>query len=102
MKLRKTLSVYNAAAKKRREVQYSLRAIGNKGNIIYADGMLYCCSERGDVTLVRPNPATFEVVSSFQMGAGSGPHWAHPVIRDGRLYLRHGEVHHVYDIARRR
>ena len=81
------------------KVRYSARKIGNKGNIILADGLLYCYSERGDVALVRPNPDEFEVISSFRVREGSGPHWAHPVIKDGRLYVRHGEVLQVYDIS---
>jgi hypothetical protein len=62
--------------------------------------MLYCYSERGDVALVKPNPQKFEVVSSFRIRKGSGEHWAHPVIRDGRLYVRHGDALMVYDISR--
>lgn len=82
------------------KVQFSERAIGNKGNIIYADGMLYCYSERGDVALVKPDPKQFEVVGSFKITRGSGEHWAHLVIKNGRLYVRHGDVLMVYSISR--
>ncbi|MBN2088260.1 PQQ-like beta-propeller repeat protein, partial [candidate division KSB1 bacterium] len=72
----------------------------NKGPIIYADGMLYCYDEKdGNFALVRPHPQKFEVVSSFKVPFGSGPHWAHPVISDKRLYIRHGDALMVYDIA---
>ncbi|HNX79124.1 MAG TPA: PQQ-like beta-propeller repeat protein [Prolixibacteraceae bacterium] len=71
----------------------------NKGAVVYADGMLYLYEEkRGNVGLVKPNPEKFELVSSFQVKAGTGPHWAHPFIRDGKLFLRHGEVLQVYKI----
>ena len=73
--------------------------LGKKGNIIYADGMAYCYGEKGDVGLVKLTSGTFEVVSSFKIDQGSGQHWAHPVIRDGRLYVRHGEALMVYNIA---
>ena len=82
------------------KVQFSERAIGNKGNIIFSDGMLYCYSERGDMALVKPNPQKFDVVSSFEIEKGSGPHWAHPVIKNGRLYVRHGDALMVYSISR--
>ena len=82
------------------KVRYTAREIGNKGAIIFSDGMLYCYSERGDVALVKPNPQKFEVVSSFQIKKGSGEHWAHPVIKDGRLYIRHGDALMVYHIAK--
>lgn len=82
------------------EVQYAVRQIGNKGNIIFADGMLYCYSERGDVALVKPDPQKFDVVSSFKIQQGSGQHWAHPVIKDGNLYVRHGDALMVYGISK--
>ena len=81
-------------------VQFSEKALGNKGNIVLSDGMLYCYSERGDVAMVRPDPQKFDVVSSFRIRKGSGPHWAHLVIKNGRLYVRHGEVMMVYHISR--
>lgn len=81
------------------KVQYKAKELGNKGNIIFADGLLYCYSERGDVALLRPNPQKFDVISSFKVSEGSGPHWAHPVIERGRLYIRHGGSLLVFDIA---
>jgi outer membrane protein assembly factor BamB len=70
-----------------------------KGSIIAADGMLYVYDERsGYVGLVKPNPQKFDLVSSFQVKLGSGPYWAHPVIHNGFLYLRHGKALMVYDI----
>ena len=72
---------------------------GNKGALIYADGMLYCYDERtGDVGLVEPTPEAFKIVSQFRITKGKGPFWAHPSIADGRLYLRHGDYLMVYDI----
>jgi len=82
------------------DVRFSDNALGRKGNIIYSDGMLYVYSERGDVGLVKPNPEKFDVVSSFKVSMGSNEHWAHLVIKNGRLYVRHGEALMVYDIAR--
>ena len=82
------------------KVQFSARELGNKGAIIFSDGLLYCYSERGDVGLVKPNPQKFEVLSSFRVQEGSGEHWAHPVIKKGRLYIRHGNTLMVYNIDR--
>lgn len=73
-----------------------------KGSIITNDGLLYCYEEKkGNVALVKADPAGFNVISSFTMTKGSGPHWAHPVISNGRLYIRHGESMMVYDIKAR-
>ncbi len=70
-----------------------------KGSIIAADGMLYCYEEKkGNVALVTASPEKFNVVSTFRITQGKGPHWAHPVISDGRLYIRHGDALMAYDI----
>ena len=81
------------------EVKYTEKALGNKGNIIYADGMAYCYGENGSVGLVRLSPSAFEVVSSFKVDRGSDQHWAHLVIKQGRLFVRHGNALMVYDIS---
>jgi outer membrane protein assembly factor BamB len=81
------------------ETQYSARELGNKGAVIFSDGLLILYSEDGDLALLRPNSQKLDVVRSFKIDRGSGPHWAHPVVKDGRLYVRHGEVMMVYDIA---
>jgi outer membrane protein assembly factor BamB len=69
-----------------------------KGSIVMADGLLYCYNERGNVGLVKPDPDGFEVISQFKIREGAGPHWAHPFIANGKLYIRHGDVLMVYNI----
>ena len=83
-------------------VKFTAKELGSKGNIILAEGLLYCYSENGEVGLVRPNPQKFDLISSFEISQGSGPHWAHPVISNGQLYVRHGDVLQVYDINRKK
>lgn len=70
-----------------------------KGSVISADGLLYVYDEKsGFAGLVRPNPEKFDLISSFKVTEGSGPFWAHPVIHNGVLFLRHGEALMAYDI----
>ncbi len=70
-----------------------------KGSIIQADGMLYCYEEKdGNIALVEASPKGFNVASSFQISQGAGPHWSHPVIDSGSLYIRHGKSLMAYDI----
>ena len=71
-----------------------------KGSIISAEGMLYIYDEkRGNVGLLKANPEKFELVSSFKINLGeSGPFWAHPVIHNGILYIRHTNALLAYDI----
>ena len=71
----------------------------SKGQLVYADGMFYVYIEKsGHVGLVQPNPSGFKVISSFEIEKGSGPHWSHPYIFDGKLFLRHGNVLMVYSL----
>ncbi len=71
----------------------------NKGSVIYADGMLYLYEEKsGNVALVKPDSKKLNIVSEFKIEGGAGPHWAHPAIYDGRLFIRHGNVLMVYNI----
>jgi len=64
--------------------------------IIYADGMLYCYSDKGDMALVNPDPERFGIVCKFPVTLGTGQHWAHPVIHRGVLYIRHGDALMAY------
>jgi len=79
------------------ETRYKAQEIG-RGNIISADGMLYCYSERGEMFLVKPNPEKLEIVSSFKITLGTNQHWAHPVIHQGILYIRHGDTLMAYKV----
>lgn len=69
-----------------------------KGSIVMADGLLYCYNEKGNVGIVKPDPAGFKVISEFKITEGAGPHWAHPFIADGKLLIRHGDALMVYNI----
>jgi len=70
-----------------------------KGSIISAEGLLYIYDEKsGFVGLVKANPEKFDLVSSFKVKEGRGPHWAHPVINNGNLFIRHGNALMVYNI----
>jgi outer membrane protein assembly factor BamB len=71
-----------------------------KGSIIAAEGLLYIYDEKsGNVGLVKANPEKFDLVSSFQVKQGdAGPFWAHPVIHNGVLYLRHTNALMAYNI----
>ncbi|MFC2103905.1 PQQ-binding-like beta-propeller repeat protein [Bacteroidota bacterium] len=72
-----------------------------KGSIIYADGKLYCYEERkGNIALVNPTPESFDIISSFKIPLGKGPHWSHPVIKDGVLYIRHMDALMAYNIKK--
>ena len=76
---------------------YADKTLGS-GVTIAADGLLYCYSEKGEMALVKPNPEKFDLIGKFPIKLGDGPHWAHPVIYKGVLYIRHGNTLMAYDI----
>ena len=81
------------------EIGYTSRAAG-KGSVHYADGLLYGLTEIDKtVLLIKPEPKQFALVSSFEL-PNDAPRqsWAHPVVLDGRLYLRHGQYLYCYDV----
>jgi len=77
---------------------YSINELA-PSNIIANDGLLYVYSERGIVALVEPKADSFNIISSFKVPFGTAQHWAHLVIKNKRLYVRHGTSLMVYDIA---
>ena len=79
------------------EIMYKDRSFGI-GNVIAADGMLYCYSDKGEMALVKINPRKFELVSRFPITLGTDQHWAHSVIYQGVLYVRHGNTLMAYKI----
>lgn len=71
----------------------------NKGSTISADGMLYFYEEkRGNLALVEPSQDSLKIISTFKIEHGAGPHWAHPSIYNGMLFIRHGDVLMIYNI----
>ncbi len=76
-----------------------------KGAVHYADGMLYCVDERsGDVALVEASPEGWREKGRFRLAPLSekrsrqGGIWPHPVVINGRLYLRDQEYLYCFDV----
>jgi hypothetical protein len=66
--------------------------------VLYADGNLIFRYDRGEVLLVEATPEEFRITGRFKPLRGSGPAWAHPVVHNGRLYLRHSDILTCYDL----
>ncbi|GHU54158.1 polyvinylalcohol dehydrogenase [Bacteroidia bacterium] len=79
------------------ETKYKSNELG-VGDVIFADGMLYCYSDKGEVALVKPTPEKFDLISKFNITLGTDQHWAHPVIHKGILYVRHGDALMAYKV----
>jgi len=72
------------------------------GAAIYADGRLYCLDEKGFAGLLKPGPTSLEIVGRFALVTEKvRDAWAHPVLHDGRLYLRYHDTLFCYDVKKR-
>ena len=71
------------------------------GSVLWAEGLLYCLSQRGEMALLRPTESGFEFRGRFRLTDGRRADvWTHPVIAGRRLYLRYHDALWCYDIAR--
>jgi outer membrane protein assembly factor BamB len=76
------------------------------GSVVAADGLLYCVSQDGGtVSLVEANPTAFRLKGQFTLPEQSKlrrPNaglWTHPVIADGKLYVRDQELVFCYRVG---
>ncbi|MBN1816946.1 MAG: PQQ-binding-like beta-propeller repeat protein [Sedimentisphaerales bacterium] len=70
-----------------------------KGSLALADGRLYYRMEDGTIVLVEPNPKQYVEHGRFmQPDRTRLPAWAHPVIANGKLYIRDQDVLFCYDV----
>jgi outer membrane protein assembly factor BamB len=75
-----------------------------KGSLTYADGRLYCYTEGdGTVCLIDASPDGWKERGRFKIPQQSklnrqGKIWTHPVVANGRLYLRDQDLLFCYDI----
>ena len=68
------------------------------GSIIYTDNKFYCYGMNGDFNMISYDQNQFENLSNFKITDGTGHHFAHPVIANGVLYIRHGNALMAYKI----
>ncbi|MBA3640912.1 MAG: PQQ-like beta-propeller repeat protein [Acidobacteriota bacterium] len=79
------------------QVAWKDRSVG-KGSMVFADDRLYLYSERGTVAIAEANPAAYKEHGRFQLTVGSSPTWSHPVIANGKLFLRDQDNIYAYDV----
>ena len=77
----------------------------DKGAVTAADGMLYLQGEKtGEVVLVEASPAgwsekgRFKLTPQTEQRSKRGAIWTHPVVADGKLYLRDQELLFCFDV----
>jgi len=76
------------------------RSVG-KGTVMFADGHLYIQSENNVVGLAEATSEGYREKGRFEIPDKGVQSWAHPVVSDGRLYVRNQDLLLVYDIKQR-
>ncbi len=68
--------------------------------VVYADGNLYFRYENGVMALIEATPKKYNLKGQFQIASNNGRSWPHPVIHEGKLYLRDQGTLLCYDIKK--
>lgn len=83
------------------ELAYNERSAG-KGATVYADGHLYLRGEAGPVALIEATPDGLREKSRFdQPDRSDKKAWSHPVVANGKLYLRDQDLLLCYDVSKK-
>lgn len=84
------------------EIKWKKRGTGrNSASFAAADGRLYIRFSDGTMVLAKADSADYVEVGSFKIpGAGDRPGWSHPVIVDGKLFLREQDRILCYSIRK--
>jgi outer membrane protein assembly factor BamB len=81
------------------EVMWKERARARgSASVVYADNHVIFRYDRGEVLLVEASPESLKIKGRFKALDDVGPAWAHPVIHQGKLYLRHANQLSCYDL----
>lgn len=76
------------------------RSVG-KGAVTFADGNLYLLSENNVVGMAEATSTGYHEKGRFTIPDQGWPSWAHPVVSDGRLYVRNQGWLAAYDVKAR-
>jgi outer membrane protein assembly factor BamB len=68
------------------------------GNLIYADSKFIVYGNNGDVSLFNYEKGILVPGGTFKITKGSKEHFAHPVVANGVLYIRHGGALMAYKV----
>jgi len=72
-----------------------------KGSVAQADGRIYYRTEEGEVLLIEPNRMDYLERGRFQQPDRTNqPAWPHPIIANGKLYIRDQDTLYCYDVKR--
>lgn len=78
----------------------NFRPEGTSGSaaVAYADGHLYFRYQNGVMKLIEASPDSYKETGTFHIPGARLPSWSHPVILDGKLYLREQDTLFCYNV----
>jgi outer membrane protein assembly factor BamB len=96
-----------------KEVWNEKNQLEGKGSLTCADGHLYLYSDEGVAALIKASPMGWEESGRFELPEKSkvpemrktsrrAGVWTHPVVANGRLYLRDQELLFCYDVREKK
>lgn len=68
--------------------------------VLYIDGHLIFRYQNGVVALIEATPAGYNLKGTFEPDFQQGNSWAHPVVANGRLYLREQDKLMCYQVGK--
>jgi len=82
------------------EVGYLTGPVNEEGAVHFADGLIYGLSyDSRTVVLWDPKPTEYVELSRFELPNDEADKcWAHPVVINGKLYIRHANYLYCYDV----
>ncbi|HJN18471.1 MAG TPA: PQQ-binding-like beta-propeller repeat protein [Armatimonadota bacterium] len=80
------------------EIAWQDKSVG-KGSLTIADGMIYMLGERHEIALVEASPDGYVEHGRFGIENLGKPSWTHPVVANGRLYIRNQNKLTAYNIS---
>lgn len=78
-------------------VAWKDRSVG-KGSLTYADGKLFLLGEGSVAGLAKASPESYQELGRFSIPDSGLPSWAHPVVSNGKLYIRNQGTLTCYDV----
>jgi outer membrane protein assembly factor BamB len=90
-----------------------VRPSSPSGSIMAADGLLYVYSDEGEAALLRPNRKEWDEAGRLRLSERSkiprtqprskfSATWTHPVVANGRLYLRDHDLLFCFDVREKK
>jgi outer membrane protein assembly factor BamB len=82
------------------QVAWRDRSVG-KGSVVFADDRLYLYSEQGVLGLAEANPTAYREHGRFQIRPGNAPTWSHPIVSNGKLFIRDQDNIYAFDVRQK-